>query len=241
MPRPIKSILTIVAVTILLIPIALTVLKVSGHSPRPLVDRAINALPINLTSTVGLRAAEPAVIGHWPPVSGQKFPDLVLADQSGQTVHLSDFAGKFILVEYAAIPCMGCQAFAGGKQRGGFGGFSVQPGLDSIENYSQKYAGVELGSKDVVFVQVLLYGKSLSAPTQAEVEGWAQHFGMDREDYKIVLRGDPSMLSPETYEMIPGFHLIDRDFVLRSDSCGHHPADDLYADLLPMLKTLARE
>lgn len=240
MPQPIKSVLTIVAGTILLIPIALAVMKATGHSPMPLVDRAVNSLPINLTSGIGLRPAEPVVIGDWPPVSGQTFPDLVLADQSGETVHLSDFEGKVILVEYAAIPCMGCQAFAGGKQHGPFGDFSVQSGLDSIENYAQKYAGVKLGSNDVVFVQVLLYGKSLSAPTQSEVTGWAEHFGMDRDENKIVLRGDPSMLTRETYEMIPGFHLIDRDFVLRSDSCGHQPNDDLYSDLLPMLRTLAR-
>ncbi|MDV6032997.1 MAG: hypothetical protein F9B45_23510 [Phycisphaera sp. RhM] len=63
---------------------------------------------------------------------------------------------------------------------------------------------------------------------------------MDRDANQIVLRGDPSMLSRQTYEMIPGFQLIDRDFVLRSDSCGHHPHDDLYKDLLPMLRTMAR-
>jgi hypothetical protein len=234
----IKSVLTIVAGTILLIPIALAAMKATGNSPTPLVDKAVNHLPIQLTSAVGLRSADPVVIGDWPPVAGEAFPGLVLSDQTGQTVHLSDFAGKVILVEYAAIPCEGCQAFAGGKQHGAFGGFKVQSGLDSIENYALQYAGVKLGSDDVVFVQVLLYGKSLSAPTQAEVTGWAEHFQMNHGENKIVLRGDPSMLSRETYEMIPGFQLIDRDFVLRSDSCGHRPQDNLYTDLLPLLRTL---
>ncbi|QEF96176.1 hypothetical protein Mal15_02030 [Stieleria maiorica] len=240
MVRLIKSVLTIVVGTILLIPIALAALKATGNLPRPLVDRAINQLPIDLTSAVGLRSADPVVLGDWPPVRGNEFPDLVLTDQTGQTVQLSDFAGKVILVEYAAIPCEGCQAFSGGKQHGAFGSFRVQPGLESIEHYAQEYAGVTLGSEDVVFVQVLLYGKSVSAPTQAEVADWAEHFQLDRDANQIVLRGDPSMLSQKTYEMIPGFHLIDRDFVLRSDSCGHHPQDDLYKDLLPMLRTLAR-
>lgn len=71
------------------------------------------------------------------------------------------------------------------------------------------------------------------------VTGWAKHFQMERQDHKIVLRGDPSMLGQETHEMIPGFHLIDRDFILRSDSCGHHPTDNLYTDLLPLLRRLA--
>ncbi|QDV88747.1 hypothetical protein [Stieleria magnilauensis] len=240
MVRLIKSVLTIVVATILLIPIALAALKATGNLPQPLVDHAVNRLPIELTSAVGLRSADPVVLGKWPPVRGETFPDLMLTDQTGQTVQLSDFAGKIILVEYAAIPCEGCQAFAGGKQYGAFGNFTVQAGLESIEHYARQYAGVTLGSEEVVFVQVLLYGRSVSAPTQAEVAGWAEHFHMDRDANQIVLRGDPSMLSRQTYEMIPGFQLIDRDFVLRSDSCGHHPHDDLYKDLLPMLRTLAR-
>lgn len=238
MVRLIKSVLTIAMGTVLLIPIALAAMKATGHSPMPLVDRAVNQLPIQLTSAVGLRAADPVVIGNWPPVAGEAFPDLVLSDQTGKTVRLSDFAGKIILVEYAAIPCAGCQAFAGGKEHGAFGDFTVQSDLDSIENYAKQYARVRLGSDDIVFVQVLLYGKSLSAPTQAEVTDWADHFQMDREDNEIVLRGDRSMLSRESYEMIPGFQLIDRDFILRSDSCGHHPTDNLYTDLLPLMGSL---
>ncbi len=238
--RLIKSVLTIAVGTILLIPIALVVLKETGHSPMPLVNRTLNQLPVELTSTAGLRNADPVVIGAWPPVSGERFSDLVLEDQTGQTVRLSDFAGKIILVEYAAVPCKGCQAFAGGNEHGGYGGVTVQSGLESIETYAKRFAGVTLGGDDVVFVQVLLYGKSLSSPTRDEVSGWAKHFGMQRDQNKIVLRGDPSMLSQTTYEMIPGFQLIDRDFILRSDSCGHNPKDDLYRDLLPLLGKLAK-
>lgn len=234
----VKSVLTIGLGTVLMIPIALVGLKVSGRSPMPLIDKAINRLPVQLTSAVGLRSADPVVIGPWPPVSGERFPDLVLADQKGATTRLSDFAGKVILVEYAAIPCKGCQAFAGGKERGGFGGFQAQPGLESAEFYARQIANVRLGSDQVVFVQVLLYGKDLSSPTASEVAGWAEHFGMERDENKVVLRGDPSMLSRQTYDMIPGFQLIDRDFVLRSDSCGHEPQDDFYQHLLPMLGEL---
>ncbi len=197
MTRLIKSVLTIVAGTVLLIPIGLAAMKATGNSPMPLVDRAVNSLPVRLTSAVGLRSASPVVIGNWPPAVGERFPELKLSDQTGRTVQLSDFEGKVILVEYAAVPCKGCQAFAGGQARGGFAGFTVQPGLESIESYARQYAGVGLGD-DVVFVQVLLYGKSLSAPTQEEVRGWADHFDMNREENKIVLQGDASMLSRET-------------------------------------------
>lgn len=235
----VKSVLTIAAGALLMIPIALVGLKISGRSPMPLIDKTVNHLPVQLTSAVGLRRAEPVVKGTWPPVSGEKFPDMILNDQNGQRTRLSEFAGKIILVEYAAIPCKGCQAFAGGKEHGGFGGFQVQPGLESVEYYARKFADVQLGSDQVVFVQVLLYGEDLSSPTAIEVAQWAEHFGMDRDENKIVLQGDPSMLGPQTYDMIPGFQLIDRDFKLRSDSCGHHPKDDLYRHLLPLLGQLA--
>ncbi len=43
-----------------------------------------------------------------------------------------------------------------------------------------------------------------------------------------------------TYQKIPGFHLIDREFVLTHDSSGHHPEDDLYRDLLPALGQMVR-
>ena len=238
MLRSITSIMTLILVGVLLIPIVMLGLQLTGHPTRPVVDRVINQLPLRWTSAAGLRCAEPVVVGTWPPVKGERFPDLVLTDQTGQTTRLADFAGKIILVEYAAIPCDGCQAFAGGNQRGGYRG-TVQKGLDSIESYARRYAGVTLGSEDVVFVQVLLYGNSLGSPTAAEVAGWAKHFGMNRDANQIVLRGDASMLSDRTYAMIPGFHLIDRDFVLRSDSCGHRPVDNLYEDLLPMLGRLA--
>ena len=239
MVRLVKSVLTIVAGTTLLLTLALIALYASGNSAAPFFRRSLDAIPTSFTAAIGLESAEPAVIGHWPPVKGKTFPEMLLSDQNGELVRLSDFAGKLIFVEYAAVPCEGCQAFAGGKRHGGFAGFKVQRGLESIEHYAAQYAGVDLGSEDIVFVQILLYGKNVSAPTQDEVTQWAAHFEMDRTRNQIVLRGHKSMLGPQAYDLIPGFQLIDRDFVVRADSCGHHPADNLYTDVLPLLGRLA--
>lgn len=185
---------------------------------------------------------ESPVIGNWPPQVGGFYPDLILTDQNGDRFQLSDLAGKVILLELAAVPCAGCQAFAGGNQRGGFGGVNVQKGLDSIHDYARRFAHVDLAKdKNVVLIQLLLYGKSMSHPTEAEVKGWAEHFGMNRTKNQIVLRGDRSMVSRESYNMIPGFHLIDDNFVLRFDSSGHHPKHDLYRDLLPAMGQLVRQ
>ncbi|QDT07327.1 hypothetical protein K227x_57540 [Rubripirellula lacrimiformis] len=235
MARPYHLIVRLMVALLLATPVAIAAFLMTSNSPMPILDDVINQLPVHSVAWTGIRNAEPVVIGDWPPQKGQRYPDLILADQDGQTVRLSDFAGKVILLELAAVPCKGCQAFAGGQEFGGFAGVAVQPNLESIHHYADRFAGVDLGKDDVVFVQLLLYGKSMSSPSQAEVAGWAKHFQMKRTEKTIVLRGDASMLGIETYEKIPGFHLIDEQFVLRYDSSGHHPGDDLYQDLLPAL------
>lgn len=241
MIRAVKSVLTIVVGTLVLLPLAIIALGAAGYQTEPLIRKSIDAMPTSLASKIGLSRDDSAVIGQWPPVKGKPFPEMVLHDQKGEPTHLSEFAGKLILVEYAAIPCEGCQAFAGGQKHGGFAGFSVQAGLDSIEHYAAQYGGVELGNDDIVFVQIILYGKNVSAPTQKEVTAWAEHFQMDRTSNQLVLGATPAMLGREAFDLIPGFQLIDRDFIVRSDSCGHHPQDNLYTDLLPLLGRLARE
>jgi hypothetical protein len=45
-------------------------------------------------------------------LNGQKVPDLTLQDQNGATVSLSDFAGKFVLLEYTVAWCIPCQQVA---------------------------------------------------------------------------------------------------------------------------------
>ncbi|MCG8649859.1 MAG: peroxiredoxin family protein [Pirellulales bacterium] len=237
MPKFLATMMRLTFFGVLAVGLTLLVLDAAGQPTRPLIDQTLNRLPVQWVSWTGWRSSEPAVVGNWPPVVGQRYPDLVLQDQQGQPVRLSDFAGKVILLEVAAVPCAGCQAFAGGKQHGSFGNFQVQPGLDSIHHYAERFAGVKLG-RDAVFVQLLLYGESMSSPTPQEVTRWAEHFQLQRDQGEIVLRGDVSMLGRASFEMIPGFHLIDRNFVLRFDSSGHQPQCDLYRDLLPALGQL---
>ncbi|MCC9604141.1 redoxin domain-containing protein [Stieleria sp. JC731] len=224
--------------------LGLTVTAISSPSIRSILNVPVRLTSMAISSSTSDQNEHNAVgdqtwLSHWPPIKGKAYPDINLKDQTGKTLRLSDFKGKVILIEYAAVSCQGCQAFAGGKQRGPFGQFRVQPGLDSIEHYSRRYANVDLG-KDVVFVQVLLYGGDQSAPTMSETKAWAEHFDMERQHDKVVMQGRPEMLSEKTYQMIPGFHLVDQDFIVQGDSCGHHPIDDLYRDLLPKMGELAR-
>ncbi|QDT12779.1 peroxiredoxin family protein [Planctomycetes bacterium K23_9] len=245
-PKPIKSV-ALLLILALAVPVGLFALNATGPGTRPMLDRAIGKLHTSLVSGTAVDSGQgkngpPVVEGNWPPIKGEAYPDLILKDQLGKTVRLSDFKGRPILLELAAIPCAGCQAFAGANDLGSFAGVASQSNLDSIHKCAERFSSVRLGKdKNVVFVQLLLYGNAMSSPTSDEVAGWAEHFGMQRSDCNVVLQGEASMLSPEVYKSIPGFHLIDSDFVLQYDSTGHHPEDDLYRDLLPALGTMARE
>ena len=177
----------------------------------------------------------------WPPVVGQPYPDLQLIDQEGRRTSLSEFQGKVVLLEPIGMPCAACIAFAGGHQRGSYGGIAPQGNLPSIDELAGRYGFFDLDRKDIVVVQVVFYNKSLTAPTPDEVRDWALHFGLRRSANRVVLGAEPYLLSSETRAMIPGFQLLDKDMVLRYDSTGHAPRHNLYTELLPNLRRLCEQ
>ena len=182
-------------------------------------------------------APRPAPLEDWPPKLGSAYPDVELRDSNGEAVRLSSFRGKVLLIEPIGMNCPACIAFAGGNSdgRGGLDGQPGQNGLESIESYVERYApGASLNDPDLVFIHMLLYNHKLRAPTEEDARRWAEHFGVSRPNH-LVLYGDERFINPASYKMIPGFQLIDRDFILRSDSTGHTPTHNLWKDLLPML------
>ncbi len=177
----------------------------------------------------------------WPPVVGEAYPDLRLLDRNGDVVSLSDFRGKILLIEPIGMTCPACQAFAGAHRKGGFGGVSPQGGLESIEAYFPQYTGgVSLSDDRIVYVQLLLYNMRMGAPSVEDVRAWTEHFAADSSN-TYVLAGSKDLLGTGSYNMIPGFQLVDKKFILRSDSTGHHPKHNLYTELLPMVPDVLRE
>ena len=180
----------------------------------------------------------------WPPVVGQFYPNLALRDQTGQVSAISDFQGKVILLEVVGLTCKACHAFAGGNEPGKsrFRGIQPQPGLDSIERYATGYAKLSLDHPDIVFVQLVLYGMDgRSPPTEEDARAWASHFGMDRRKNQVVLIGDQRFISAETRKLIPGFHLIDQNGILRAMSSNDPKHDRLHSSLLPKLASLVND
>jgi hypothetical protein len=173
----------------------------------------------------------------WPPVLGQTFPDMELVDQDGAATRLSQFKGKILIVEPVGMGCPGCQAFSGANDGAGpYGGGSAQQGLGSFDVLAKKYGQLDPTDGRIVLVQLLLYDMTNGkAPVAADAKKWADHFGFTRAKNRVVLAGVPKLVNQASYEMIPGFFLVDREFVLRADSTGHNPKDSFYEKLLPML------
>lgn len=175
----------------------------------------------------------------WPPRYGARYPDLSLMDYRGEVVRLSQFQGKVILVEPIAMTCAGCNAFSGGNRFGAYPGARSQDKLYSIEQYFPNHtAGVPFNSSNLIFVQIVLLNMRNQEPSLADIKAWAKHFHLDGRENVYVLAGTKDLLGKASTNMIPGFQLIDQNFILRSDSTGHKPRDDLFRTLLPMIPKL---
>ncbi|MBL4844009.1 MAG: hypothetical protein JKY65_00665 [Planctomycetes bacterium] len=178
----------------------------------------------------------------WPPVVGKEYPKLELKNSLGKTVKLIDFKGKVILIKPIGMGCPGCNAFAGAEKKGAYPGASFQKGIPSTTKIFKDYGKVKLSSKKIVVIHLLLYDTSnRKAPTVADAKKWAKHWGIDKLKNEFVLVGDARYINRASYNLIPGFQLIDKNFVLRSDSSGHRPKDNLYTKLAPMVKVLLKE
>jgi len=176
---------------------------------------------------------------------GQPYPNLQLRNSRGERVALEAFKGRVILVEPIGMDCPACNAFAGGNRPGasGFQGIRPQGGLPSVEEILAQYAGgTSLADDRLVLVHLLLYEPGRKGPPSVETGRlWAEHFGFEESENTTVLVGENYLIGPASYNMIPGFQLIDRDFVLRYDASGHRPRHDLWRELMPALPSLLAE
>jgi hypothetical protein len=193
-------------------------------------------------------APEPATapkpgVEFWPPRRGECYPNLTLYDHRGQLVSLASLRGKVILLEPVGMTCEACQSLSGAGQVGCFGHQPAQAGVDALEDYFPRYTGgLSLSDPRIAYVQVLLYGLDLHAPSPAEAKAWAHHFKFDERPNVYVLAGTPELIGPASFAMIPGFQLIDKNFVLRAWWYGETgTGDDLWTKLLPMVPQLLEE
>jgi hypothetical protein len=175
----------------------------------------------------------------WPPEAGHPYPDGTFIDQDGNPVKLSSFKGSVLLIEPVGMTCAACQAFSGAHRYGALGEVTPQHGLPSIEELFPQYTnGLSLKNSRIQFIQILFYDMNMKAPTAQDVKEWTRHFRMQRSDNYLVLAAPHAFQGRATSNMIPGFQLVDQDFILRADATGHSPQHDLYRELLPMVRQL---
>ncbi|MGN7437301.1 MAG: TlpA family protein disulfide reductase [Alcanivorax sp.] len=179
----------------------------------------------------------------WPPQLKKPFPNLDLIDQEGMEFKLSYLKGKVIVVEPIGMNCPACQAFSGGHTYGPYQNNAVANGLTDFEKLFETYSGgkLRLPHRDVVFIQLLLYDMRLEAPDKEDAKNWAKHFHISKANNHFVAVLPYDARGRASFDMIPGFYLIDRNFILQSDSTGHHPKHNLYKHLIPMVPKLVRE
>lgn len=182
----------------------------------------------------------------WPPRVGQAYPDLQLVDANNKPVRLSSFKGKVLVIEPIGMNCPACLAWSGAHLVGAFEGASPQPNVTDIETMFPRYAGgVRLDDARITYIQLLLFNMQMQAATADDAKRWEAHFYKGKTKKPIVLAGGPWFLQPAqhpaSYGLIPGFQLIDKNFVLRSDATGDNPKTNMWKELLPMVPKVLEE
>lgn len=158
----------------------------SGHVRGRIVSLTVSVVIIGLMVLAGC-GLDPA------PIIGHPAPDFTLTDIAGNTVRLSDFRGKTVLLNFWAIGCPPCRAE-----------------MPAMEEVYQEYK-----DKDVVIIGVDLDGPVSVVGDYVrdyvEVNGYSWTFVIDTtyevaEDYMVNL--------------IPSSFFIDKDGVIRALKVG---------------------
>ena len=203
------------------------------------VDPWVRKAMLETADRMGVLAQQPNRVSGWPPKVGSKFPQIELVDHTGARFNLANLAGKPTLVEIVAMSCAGCQAYSGGNRFGGYGGFPAQADMQSIDEYFTRFTGgLKLDSNKLNFVQIIIYNLRLEPAEPKQLEAWRQHFHFDKQINAHVLSGGAALANKDSFNMIPGFLLLDKDQVVRYDATGHTPRHNLYTELLPAVRKM---
>ena len=176
----------------------------------------------------------------WPPQLGKPYPELTLSNYDGTQVKLSDFKGKVVIIEPIGMTCPACNAFAGGSTLGTMQGVERGNMPSFEEDFKREVNNASFDDPNIIHISLLLYNLSMQGPRVEDAQVWAEHFKLAGRTNHYVLAGGPKLVNTASYAMIPGFQLLDKNGVLRSDASGHNPHDSLRA-LLLMVPTLLKE
>jgi len=178
----------------------------------------------------GSSSGRPAVASGWPPQKDEPLSVAGFRDAFGRPVSTRALRGKVVLIELAGMQHPYSQAFAGGHERGGFGGVEPQPKVGNLQTQLGRFAGVSPDHEDLLVVQLLLTGPDgKTPPTVKEAGEWAEHFGHTRKRNVELWLGSAEHLEAAK-DLFAVFVLVSPDGVVRFRSRN-------YPQLLPYIKT----
>jgi len=173
----------------------------------------------------------------WPPKIGEKYPDLALLDHKGQQMRMSSFEGKLIIVEPVGIrwPKEELQGESVKRPR------SSWEGIKEFKQYLTRTRQILLPDDNIVYIQIVLFDANLNHPSLRDIQNWVQRYDFRQSRGEYVFITDEDLSGPVSYSLVPGFQLIDKDLILRADSTGENPQDDLFEVLVPLINELRAE
>ena len=72
----------------------------------------------------------------------------------------------------------------------------------------------------------------MNTPTEVNAKVRAQHYQSDHSCNTYVVAPMSDIRGKASYDWVPGFYLIDQNFILQSDSTGHYPKHNLWRQIL---------
>lgn len=178
----------------------------------------------------------------WPPQMNVYYPDFSLVDQDGVTFNLSDLKGRLIILELVDMGSPLSQAYEGAGEKGAYGGpeQKVDPNTASFGALLSKFTdgALTLPHQDIVIVSFLIKNEKGDQPTLDDAAKWAAHFGLGKNVNHVVAISKQDFRGWQSDKILPGFQLIDKNFLLRVDSAGPEPKHNLSMTLIPLVPKL---
>lgn len=196
----------------------------------------------------------------WPPRIGESFPDIPLLDEKGHTISLSRYRGYVLMIAPIAMSSPGSQALAGGDRLGGLYGVAPQGNIESIDQMIADFSALSPDDERLLVVELLIYGPDRAQAEYSHIADWTQHFHRSTEQppkeeggvgaaqvptqllpraRRLTVVPAIDMRGPESFALIPGIQLLDKDGILRFDATGATPRHKLQQDVMPAIADYA--
>lgn len=172
----------------------------------------------------------------WPPTLDQPYPDLELIDQNSNYFRLSDLKGAVIVMIPIAMNNMNSVAYEDVHKYGSFRSIpSAQNILPLTQQIKRFTPQIKLPDINLIFVHLLLFNEIDKEATIKDAQEWAEHFKLRTNENHVVAVLAHNLPNHAAKQIIPGVQLIDKTFILRADSTGASPQQDLERTLIPMI------